>query len=155
MQTKDILKLAKGMAATVGEKFEPQEDWLPMLFVKNDEGVGIVGLAVDGGEEIALAIAQIGHRMRPQALALIHTAWMVVRTEEQQALFGRIMSPSEDPDRIETLCISAALPGEPVLLAWSPITRHADAPPSIGEWNEGPDEGGRLAEAMADALAHG
>lgn len=153
-----VIEIATDGVTVIGASFtEPDDDWAPVLILQLKAGKGAV-VGIDGN---FLASQQskdlLAHEVIPQAIrefeaigaAFVSSSWMVASDD-------RKVAPSEHPDREEVVMVTAMTAGEHAFLM-ARISRHADRPPELGEFERLPastDFEGRFVGPIRRALAH-
>lgn len=150
-----FVQTIQGMVAHIGTTFQPDEDWVPTLFLQDyEDKVVICGIdpALFKGDEQRDLLARfiysaiLGHRGdlgdlgyegdRSRSIpavraALVMTAWMV-KAVEGEPLSAR---PSEHPDRFEVVTL-VACDLEEVYAASARIRRRTNKPPLLLPWDD-------------------
>lgn len=176
----ELLAIMKTGAENVGREFTaPDADWQPVMGLGRADGTAaVVGwdptfLADDGAKfgwfaAMRATLAQ----QRATAVALVTSTWQHSRfrlppgihpeaaeewvNAEMEA--GRMVRPSQDPDRTEAVSIIAMDAMRPARSVLAEIRRHPGRPPTLGPWKDFPVGallGGDVVTALREGLAWG
>jgi len=159
----------------IGKNLDPDEDWMPVLFLeKGDQRALIALMLMDNNETKDLCAAvmeQIIRVTNPDSACFISTAWITTAKEENKGKYpdyesveeaykrGHILPPSLDPDRKEIVigvCIGIRGENDGQAMMVGEIERSPGKPPRIKDWKIHDDDmvmKGRFADAMHDGFA--
>jgi len=155
------------MIAHVGSNLQPNEDWMPVLFLEKDGHAAVVGVPELGETEeqkdraAAMIFTAIAITV-PDSVAWLTTAWTIPEKDRPRYLNAPYTRPSKHPERIEivsVVCIDRKEPSDQrhkqaFMIGY--IERSKDNPPKIPKWDvhEEPDMEmmGRFPEAIKMGL---
>lgn len=127
---------------------QPDEDWLPTLILDSPDGVMVMPLLLEDGQEL---FGQDGIRVVTSVIVSVK-ARMAARVQmgwAAKAVKGDMRRPGERPDKSEVLILQVAEAGRQEV--WMTEVARQDGPPELGEW-ELASAGGPLADALASAV---
>ncbi len=155
----------------VGTNLDPDEDWMPVLFLEKDNDMAMVGLLMMEDEQqkdmCAFVMEQLVRTTNPDSACFLSTAWMSRMREDntykndeeikEAYRTGEILPPSKDPNRKEiviAVCIGVKGENDGEAMMMGEIERSPDGPPRIKEWTIHDDEWG-MSGRFADAIKKG
>lgn len=141
---------------------EPDSEWLPVGLGFPVEGkapvlirIPLESFANDASKDALVdAIRHLIQTEEIRTYLMVQTTWAAWREPGEPWDDPR---PSDDPERVETLMITV-LTADSGVASLAKIHRHADSPPTLGEWdrfNISDDEtelSGRFIEPIVEAL---
>jgi hypothetical protein len=133
--------MTAGIAEAVGSKFEPDEDWEPMLVVEAPDGVSVCTLEMDLATPkdrdilAQVVVPDLVRSMKGTRFALVTTAWQLKMAADAKRGPARIQ---DHPDRTECVIIYA-FDRDERKRATAEITR-GEGPPKLGAWEQQPLE---------------
>lgn len=131
---RSMMKLAMAGAQQAGRGFSrPDDDWLPMLLMRNRDGqVSLSAVPVwDDKDAAAALVGAVVASAEAVEVALVLSAWM--RVGGPSAAEDGIR-PSDHPERREVVTI-AWVNHEEAALAIAEIHRRKNRPPTLGEFD--------------------
>lgn len=138
------------MVTRVGETLEPDEDWMPALFVATGKSLNVIALLeADEDDLVYRIIPKIVQEKKGDCFALVTTAWFpAVRMGDAetyaQAVAKRPRNIEEHPDAVECVMVRA-FDRDERLMTMAPITR-SDKAPALGLWMTPSTIQGRFAD---------
>lgn len=137
-------------AEQIRQTLDPDEDWIPTLFLDAPRGFMALPLILPDGTELfgqpgLELVTAVIVKSEARLAARIQMGWAAdARSEDKRR-------PSDRPDRSEVLILQVAEPGQQEV--WmADVTRNEDAPPDLGEWELSEAAGGPIADALAAAI---
>ena len=166
------LKSFQDSVEDIGKKLDPDDDWMPVLFLEKDKEVAVIGMMMMDNNETknmcAKMITTVISLTNPDSACFITTAWMSTTNdafkdashEEINEAYrqGYIPPPSQDPDRIEivsAVCIGVRGENDGEGFMIGEIERHTDKAPTIKKWDVHQDGDLHLTGRFADAMKKG
>jgi hypothetical protein len=160
-----FIEEVKIMTHSVGQTFaDPEDDWSPIMFILTDKGIVLIMIQTITDEfskdlTFREILPELIRENEGRMAIFVCSAWtleMPMKPEFEPPELEDIPLPSESPDRIEQLMLSAVAPGRTVLCA-AKIYRDGEQPPVLSEWSiHGDDEAkleGRIFDGMSAAIA--
>ena len=140
----------KSGAEQVRLTLEPDEDWIPTLFMDAPQGFMAMPLILEDGSELfgqpgLELVTAVIVKSQARLVARIQMGWAA------NAISGDTRRPGDRPDRSEVLILQVAEPGRQEV--WmAEVTRNEDASPDLDEWELSEAAGGPIADALAAAI---
>lgn len=146
--------MKQGAQDVQGRFTSPDDDWVPILLVKSPDGIGLAMVTITDDKQATADMLQESLRSNKATEAvLITSAWTISRGLGEQFDPERDFPICEQPDRQEVLVLTHVTT-ESAAMYMANINRHADTPPTLGEWQEQVD-GPQVAGIFVDAMRKG
>lgn len=149
--TDKLLDIARKGAKKIGDDFtDPDDDWMPMLFVKTPKGGVVMPLPLEDKNATALALEIALKRAKATAVVMLTPAWTVQLDESE--LSDDTPAPSEHPNRRECVFLTF-VDKDRAGMEIAFIERPDGKPPILGDFEDRtgdfPDDlSGRFIDAM-------
>lgn len=154
----EAVEVFKRGAATMAPDLGPDDDWMPCFAYQTSDGsrfmVEAPWIGSDGRHRLMQGLAVVLYEEDAVAVAYIHVIYVlrnVTRETARKIESGDAPRPSEHPDRVECLSIHGVDRAGVEVSTIAEITRRPDEHPSIGPWEDAPDDV-RIVGSMFDPL---
>jgi len=153
----------------VGGQLGPEDDWLPMAFLEREDPESTDGVAeltmvgidpeyMDEEERKeflgSVVLPSIVEKMKARKYAFLSTAWMAKVGREEDGSVDTSIPPSEHPDRMEVVIITAC-DREIAEFCYAEIIRTPDHPPMLTPWEtmaRGIEVEGRFIDSVREVM---
>ena len=160
----DMFEMVAVIAAKMPDELftKPDDDWTPVAFMETPDGQVSMPLAPYMGtpadKEIltGLLLPAAITEMKASRIVMVLSVWVGKAETKEEIESEHFVPPSQQPGRLEKVMITEYTREGITRMSSALITRHEDAPPTLGEWDDdlsnAAQSEGRFVEPIVKAL---